>query len=419
MRTPGAKAMDRLFLTVLNMSFTGAFVVTVICIIRLTLKKVPKIISYCLWTVAGIRLMFPFSVESVFGLIPFKARTIPTDIALQPVPRIDSGIPFVNDVVDRVLLMPSANMPGDNPLRIWTYIGSWAWLAGAVVMLVLGVVFYISLRQRMASAIRVEDNIYETDGIQSPFVLGVHKPKIFIPLDLSGQEREYIIQHEQTHIRRRDHIVKFAAYFILCLHWFNPLVWAAFRLMGHDMEMSCDELVLKNLGGEIKRNYSMSLLSIAAAQRVLHNSPLAFGENGVEMRVKNVLKFKKSSRFVVVPVISFVALLSLGLMASRADVGEIMDFNNANTDMMYVITDYYRENGVFSDLGLELDEMNFEKVLVVNRGCVLIAGDRRYKVAAESLTLSFYTQSSLEHVIRWWIDYLDSWAESGKVTLID
>jgi len=419
-------AVDKVFLTILNMSFTGAFAVAAICLARLPIKKAPKIISYCLWAVVGFRLVFPFSIESVFSLIPFHAQTIPPDIATQSVPRIDSGIPFVNDAISSVLPSPASYLDtAVNPLRVWTAIGSWVWIAGSAAMLAFGVVCYIRFKRKMGSAIRVEGNLYETDGIQSPFVLGILKPKIYIPLDLSDQEREYIVLHERTHIQRHDHIIKFAAYFILCLHWFNPLAWVAFHLMGLDMEMSCDELVLKNLGGEIKRNYSMSLLSIAADRRVLRSSPLSFGENGVEKRVKNVLKSRKSSRIAVALAVAFVTVLSFGLVVSRASVDDFTgsgggngngNGGGVNAEMTYSLADYYDEDGQFSDLGLSLDEKDSERVLAVSGGDILVAGDRRYEVTTESLTLSFYPQPSLDQVIRWWADCLDSWAESGKVT---
>jgi beta-lactamase regulating signal transducer with metallopeptidase domain len=306
------------------MSLTGAFVVAAICLARQSIKKAPKIISYCLWAVAGFRLAFPFSIESVFSLVPFRAQTIPPDIATQSVPRIDSGIPFVNDAVGTMLASPpTAAVTGVSPLVLWTRVGTWVWLMGAAVMLIVGVVFYLRLKHKMASAIRVESNIYETDGIRSPFVLGLITPKIYVPLGLSGQERDYIILHEQTHIRRYDHIIKFAAYFILCLHWFNPLAWAAFLLMGLDMEMSCDERVLKELGGGLTKDYSRSLLSLATGRRLISGAPLAFGEDGVKKRIKNVLSFRKSSRVAVAGAIAFVSVLSLGLMVSKASTVDL------------------------------------------------------------------------------------------------
>ena len=316
--------MDKLFLTVLNMSLTGAFVIAVICIARLPLKKAPKIISYCLWAVAGFRLVFPYSIESVFSLIPFKTQTIPQDIAIQSVPHIDSGIPFVNNAISNVL--PAA-VPTDsvNPLQIWITIGAFVWLVGAAVMLIYGVVSFAVLKQKMKEASYIEANIYEAENIKSPFVLGIFKPKIYLPIGLSRQEKCYIFLHEQTHIRRHDHIVKFAAYFILCLHWFNPMVWVAFLLMGVDMEMSCDECVLKELGGETKKDYSLLLLSLAMERRIIGGSPLAFGEGGVKGRIKNVLSFKKPSRVLVVTSVALATALSIGVAVNRATDGSILD----------------------------------------------------------------------------------------------
>ena len=476
--------MDKLFLTILNMSFCGAFVVAAICLVRLPLRKAPKIISYCLWAVAGFRLAFPHSIESAFSLIPFKALTIPTDIATQPVPRIDSGIPFVNDAVGRILPSPPANVAANaNPLQAWTAIGSWLWLAGAVAMLAVGVATYIRLKRNVCSAIRVEGNVYETDAIQSPFVLGALMPKIYVPLGLSGHEREYIILHERTHIRRHDHSIKIAAYLILCLHWFNPLAWAAFLLMGVDMEMSCDERVLKELGGGIKKDYSMSLLSFAVDRGVASVSPIAFGEDGVEKRIKNVLKYRKAPRVAVALAVALVTVLSLGLMANRASssssgggdgsiddsgeatramagdsgeaaraiagdldeaaraiAGDLGDADFMNIDLSYGsgtdaeeffnITDYYNEDGSFSDLGTGLgigtgiglgsapDATDSERELAVSGGDTLIVGARVYKVTVESLTLTFYTQPSLNQAIQWWTDYLNSWTETGKITAV-
>ena len=277
--------MDKLFPTILNMSLTGAFVIAAICLARLLLKKTPKIISYCLWAVAAFRLVFPFSFESVFSLIPFKAQTIPPDIAMQPVPRIDSGIPFVNNAVSSILpaATPSTSV---NPLQIWATVGTFVWFVGVAVMIIYGIVSFVILKRKMRKAAHGEANIYEAENIKSPFVLGVFKPSIYLPIGLSEQERSYIILHEQTHIRRHDHIVKFAAYFILCVHWFNPLAWAAFLLMGVDMEMSCDERVLKEMGCEIKKNYSLSLLSLATERYFVSGSPLAFGEGSIKERIK-------------------------------------------------------------------------------------------------------------------------------------
>ena len=309
--------MDKMFLAILNMSLTGAFVIAAICVARLPLKKAPKIISYALWAVAGFRLVFPFSIESVLSLIPFRATPIPADIAMQPIPRIDSGIAIVNDAVSSIL--PAA-IPyySANPLQIWIAVAAVVWLAGLVVMLVYGIVSFFVLKRKMKAAKHAEANIYEAENIKSPFVLGVLSPKIFLPAGLSGHERRYILLHEQTHIRRRDHIVKFVAYFALCLHWFNPFAWLAFALMCADMEMSCDERVVKELGGDICGDYSMSLVRIAAGRRIPAGSPLAFGEGGMKARVKRILRFKKPSRAIIAASAVLVVALSLGFAVNRA-----------------------------------------------------------------------------------------------------
>ncbi len=310
--------MDKLFLTILNMSLTGAFVIAAICLARLSLKKAPKIISYCLWAVAGFRLIFPFSIESAFSLIPFSAQTIPQDIAMQPVPRIESGISFINSSVSSLLpaAAPSASV---NPLQIWTAAGSLVWLIGVAAMAVYGAASFVILKQKMreATPIKVNSNVYKAKNIKSPFVLGVLKPRIYLPAGLAEKEKSYIILHEQTHIRRYDHIIKIAAYFILCLHWFNPLVWTAFLLMSLDMEMSCDEGVLKEIGNEMKKDYSLSLLSLATEHRIIGGSPLAFGEGGMKERIKNVLNFKKPSPVIIAAAVAFVAVLSIGFAANR------------------------------------------------------------------------------------------------------
>ncbi len=173
-------------------------------------------------------------------------------------------------------------------------------------------------------AVHVEDNIYEAGNIQSPFVLGIIEPKIYIPPSLKASERKYIILHERTHIRRKDYIIKFAAYFILCLHWFNPLAWVAFLLMGVDMEMSCDERVLKELGGDTKKDYSMLLLSMATDRRIISGgSPLAFGEGGVKERIKNILNFKKTSRVVIAAAVVLAVVLSVGFALNKVNsIGE-------------------------------------------------------------------------------------------------
>lgn len=312
--------MEQIFLSVLNMSLTGAFVVAVICLARLPLKKAPKSISYALWAVAGFRLVFPFSIRGIFSLLPFKSAPIPQDIAMQAVPRIDSGITSIDNAVSSVL--PAATpMASMNPLQGLIAIGSFLWLLGAAVMLLYSFVSIILLNRRLYGAALIDGNLYEAEQLKTPFVIGFFHPKIYIPAGLSGEERRYIVLHEQTHIKRHDHLVKMFAYLVLCLHWFNPMAWVAFVLMGADMEMSCDERVLRALGGEIKNAYSLSLVRMAAQQTILNGSPLAFGEGGMKARIKNVLRFKKYPRTSILAAVSLSAVLIAGFAVNRVGEG--------------------------------------------------------------------------------------------------
>ena len=344
-------SMSSLFLSILNMSLTGAFVIAGICLVRLPLRKAPKVISYCLWAVAGFRLLVPFSIEARFSLMPFNARSIPPDIASQPVPRIDSGIDALNDVVNRIL--PTApNTPagsaaaagpiiapeitgtagtaalGTSLLQTWTTIAAYVWIIGLVVMALYGLITYLNLKRNLRSAspsntttTQVKYPVYESDYLQSPLILGFLKPAIYLPPRLSNRELRYVLAHEQTHLQRRDHLVKLLAYLTLCLHWFNLFAWVAFLLMGADMEMSCDEQVLKQLGDtmgstvsdSVKKQYSQTLLSLSANRRItrLSISPLAFSEGGLKERIKSILNFRKPTRIVIA--VAVVAALTLGI----------------------------------------------------------------------------------------------------------
>lgn len=316
--------MERIFLSVLNMSLTASFVIAAIILARIPLKRAPKIISYALWAVAGFRLVFPFTLEGAFSLLPFNSTPIPQDIAVQAVPHIDSGITVIDKAVSAAL--PAATpVTSINPLQIWIFIGTCIWLFGIAVMLIYSFVSIVVLKRRLRSATLIEGNLYEAHNLKTPLVIGIFKPKIYIPAGLTDEEHCFIVLHERTHIRRHDHAVKMFAYLVLCLHWFNPLVWAAFVLMGADMEMSCDECVIRKLGGEIKSAYSLSLVRVASGRKILNGSPLAFGEGGMKERIKNVLNFKKPSRVIITLSIVLVTVMSAGFAVNRAIDGSILD----------------------------------------------------------------------------------------------
>jgi len=337
--------MDRLFLAIINISITGGFVIAIISLTRLLLKKSPKVISYCLWAVVGIRLLLPFSIESGWSIVPFGAQPVQLNTAnyiaradyrlftvfdinsLATIEEVQTAItspsaPHTIDMQTITVLTPHmAYAPSINTPINWISIGGYAWLVGVIIMLTIGIASYLKLKRKAQKFTHIYENIYEGDSVHSPFVLGFVAPKIHLPMGLLGQDRMYVILHEQIHIRRFDHIIKLLAYLILCIHWFNPFAWLAFKLMSMDMEMSCDERVLKEMGvEEAKKGYSLSLVSLATEKLFVVGSPLAFGENGIKERVTNVLNFKKPSKLVSLVSAMLVFVLSLGLMLSQADV---------------------------------------------------------------------------------------------------
>lgn len=304
--------LEQIFNTVLNMSITGAYIILAVILIRLLLRKAPKIFSYILWIIPALRLIFPFSfssVLSVFNLfsVPTESSDIsgittydyvPQDIGTMPIPEVSTGINAADNFINSAL--PSADITASaNPMQIVTAVASVVWITGIIGMLTYGIVSFVKIKKRIEFATKVEVNIFECEKIRSPFVLGIIKPRVYLPCGMT-ENREYVICHEQIHIKRFDHISKLLAFAVLAVHWFNPLVWIAFNLMTRDMEMSCDEKVLNLLGAEAKKDYGMTLVSIGANKRFIAAAPLSFGENGVEERVVNVLKFKKPKVIAVV-----------------------------------------------------------------------------------------------------------------------
>jgi len=325
--------MSELFLTVLNMSITASYVILFVILIRLLLKKAPKFISYALWGVVAFRLLIPFSFESMFSLIPrnTNAVPIPQDIIYQQSPQINSGIGVVDSLVNNSLPSPTIGA-SVNPLQIYVEIGAYIWVLGIIALLVYSLISIFILKRQLKSAQLIDQNIFEAENLKTPFVLGLIKPKIYLPVGLNATERSYILLHEQTHIHRKDHIIKVLAFLTLSIHWFNPLVWIAFMLMSTDMELSCDEKVLKEMDDEIKKSYANSLLSLATRKHILNGSPLAFGEGNVRGRIKNVLNYKKPRFWIVTVSAIIVMVICFGLITNPVNKGVITEVSQSLSD---------------------------------------------------------------------------------------
>ena len=284
--------MQAVFVKILNMSITGSIAIAVVLLARLFLKRAPKIYSYALWAVVLFRLLCPLSIAaglSVLKPLPVTTTSGISAVSYQPVAqavRENTPAPIRQQVI------PAQTTQTDtkpSPMQIAAYI----WLSGASVMAAYSVAQYLALRRKLAEAVLLREEIYLADRIASPFVMGILRPRIYLPSSTPMLERRFIVAHERHHIRRGDPVWKLLGYCALCLHWFNPLVWLAFVLAGKDMEMSCDEAVIKRLGEHIRADYSQALLRLATHKRMVSGMPLAFGEGDTKGRVRNMAKWKK------------------------------------------------------------------------------------------------------------------------------
>ncbi|MBQ8647018.1 MAG: hypothetical protein IJ484_02615, partial [Oscillospiraceae bacterium] len=305
--------LTQMFIRVLNLSLMGAFVILAVLAARLALRKAPRRYSLWLWAVVFFRLACPFTLESALALLPVRADPIPQTIEYQMQPTIYTGVAAVDGAVNSVL--PAATpWSSVNPLQVWLILGAYLWALVLAVLLVWSGASALRLALRLRGAAEAEPGVYEAEGLQTPFVFG---RRIYLPAHLAGQERAYILEHERTHLRCHHPAAKAAAFLIACVHWFDPLVWVAFRRMVQDMEMACDEQVLARMGSGIKKDYCTSLLGMAVG-RGLGGTPLAFGEGGVKGRVKHVLAYKKPAAWVSGLAAVLAVTLCVGLAFSRA-----------------------------------------------------------------------------------------------------
>lgn len=305
--------LTTMFSEILRMSFTASFAIAFVLLVRLFLKKVPKIFSYALWSVVLFRLICPFSFVSARSLLPANVAPLPQNIAHRKMPQMNTDLSLLSNAVNSNL----PTVPGSMPLtELLLWVGSLLWLLGIAVLLTYSIITLIRLQKRLQGATLCENNIFISPQITTAFIIGFFRPKIYLPGNLDNTERDYILLHEQTHIKRYDHVFKFFSFFALCLHWFNPLVWLAFFFSGKDMEMCCDEAVIGRLGKDVKKEYASLLLTLATGKRILGGAPLAFGEGDTKDRIKNVLNYKKPTFWVGTVAFITVICVVMGLMTN-------------------------------------------------------------------------------------------------------
>lgn len=315
--------MNTLFYTVLNMSAVSAVVTVFVVFARLLLKKSPKIFSYILWSAVLFRLICPVSFSLPFSAVPESISggiftesgikdfdTENSYAQVNPQENVGAG---AEAGISQNTVSPSEN---EHPKTLWE-IGifsalSFVWLAGTAAMVLCSISSFAKLKKKLSEAVLLRENIYISDKITTPFVTGVFSPKFYLPVSVKEEELEYIILHERCHIKRGDHIVKLISFALLCIHWFNPFIWLAFCLSNRDMEMSCDEAVMKKMKEDVRASYSASLLSLSAGRPIISGTPLAFGESSVKQRIKNIMKYKKPA--VIISVISAILIVVLAVV---------------------------------------------------------------------------------------------------------
>ncbi len=309
--------MNTFFLDILNMSFTASIAVIAVVILRIALKRAPKWITAMLWCVVAVRLICPISVESMLSIIP-SSEPLPSEIITANSFNINTGIGIIDRPVNEYLdthYYDGVTVPADSATGILQTF-SIIWLCGVAAMLIYAAASYIKMRLTVREAVKLDGNIYSCDSVETPFILGLIMPRIYLPSSISDADAEYVIRHEKAHIKRLDHIIKPFGFMLLSAYWFNPLLWVAYILLCRDIELACDERVIKQSGEDIKAPYSEALINCALPRRIIAACPLAFGEIGVKSRVKSVLNYKKPAFWIIIAAVIAIIISSVCLLTN-------------------------------------------------------------------------------------------------------
>ena len=331
--------MTDIFLGFLNRSLAAGILILAVVLVRLVFKKAPRWLLCALWALAAVRLVCPVSIESVLSLIP-SAEPVQPEIIVSAQPAITSGIPAVDAIVNPPLAAAFTPSPAQsaNPLQIWTFVAACVWLAGIAALLLYAAVSALRLRLRMRTAVRLEGKVYQSEFVSSPFILGVIRPRIYLPFGLEAGAQEMVLAHERAHLRRGDQLWKPLGYLILTAYWFNPVCWLAYILFCRDIEAACDEKVVRELGEGCKAAYSRALLACSVPRKLITACPLAFGETGVKSRIKSVLNYKKPAFWLVLAAVIVSAAVAVCFLTdpkreeqTEAAPAETMDVTPAAT----------------------------------------------------------------------------------------
>ena len=310
--------MNELFLKIINMSISASWLVLAVLILRFVLKKAPKWVNVLLWGIVAVRLICPFTIESSVSLIPDSVGSgelvsewmddyiddidIHHPDSVYYDAAIGAGREPISDGEGGYYVVTKHDQLGEPATIENTVIPvlSIVWVTGMAILALYTVISYLRLRRKVDTAVRYKDNIFQSENVNSPFVLGIIKPRIYLPFNMNGQNLEHVVAHEQAHIRRKDHWWKPLGFLLLTIHWFNPLMWLAYVLLCRDIELACDEKVIKELGNEQRADYTQALVACSVNRRMIAACPLAFGEVGVKERMKSVMNYKKPAFWIII-----------------------------------------------------------------------------------------------------------------------
>lgn len=301
-----------LFLKILNMSFSATWLIFAVMFVRFLLKKSPKFISVALWGLVAFRLISPWSIKSVVSLIP-SAKPIPEDIVYSPSPSVNSGFESVDNVINPIISQNLAPQIGEsvNPVQVLLFVCSIIWITGIAAIVIFSLFSYIRLSIKLKESVELAEGIYRCDGIATPFIIGVFKPKIVLPSSIDAEQAKYVTAHEKAHLKRFDHLQKLLGYVLLTIHWFNPICWIAYKLFCADIELACDEKVIKEFDTDDKKQYSKTLFELSVSRKTVYSYPLAFGEVAVKDRIRNILNYKKPGFWIIAVSVVAAVLLTV------------------------------------------------------------------------------------------------------------
>ena len=395
--------MEQLFIGVLNNAITVSALIVAVIIVRALGKKMPKWIACTLWMIVAVKLVVPIQFESALSLMP-SGKPIPTNIAMETNPQINSGIgsfdKAVNPVIERSFLAnPIASV---NPLQIVIHIAGAVWLAGVIVMLTYAVTTYMLIRKRVSTSVKIDSKVYECDDISDSFILGTIYPKVYIPSSLSKDARQYILKHEFAHLSRYDHLWKPLGFLILSVYWFNPLCWIAYVLLCRDIEYACDEKVTENIENGEKAEYCRILLENSMPRKMVAACPLAFGGTDVKNRIKNVVNYKKPAFWITLVSVMACAVVGVCFATSKSIGAEVWYESEVAGDCV-ILKKAEKKN---DDMGLtnifDSPEAALKELESDGENWNIVSSGEKYAVLANSICEFNETEDGIE------VAYVDS-----------